>query len=413
MKKIVLILNFFVFFVHAASFDCKKATTAIEKDICSDANLSALDEALAKVYKKVLALSIQNRLSKYEGSSNYNFFKQTQKKWLKARNRNCGKYRGDERKECLLSYYTARIEKLKEFDDGAMVYRNFKHLLFLYTHRPYIAENFKPYLDKASYEKLKKELLDWEKSYEVCRNRFGVLDENCTKKVAKEKWAYYNALLQKYKNHRTLNVNDTETSLERTHISFEEEEKCFIYDFYKKSEIQKLCKNEPEFEELEFTVPKDPKPCSRDTHRMFEKNDQTISYINKNVVVIKTETSDYTGGLHGDFATDCLNLDRNSGKIIQWSDLFGKRKRVLYSFIVRNVRDLIGLEHVDRLSDDELYDMSASADRMELTDEGIVIRFGLYEISGYADGEPSFLIPLEKLKSVMTPEKFAYYFGNR
>jgi len=37
--------------------------------------------------------------------------------------------------------------------------------------------------------------------------------------------------------------------------------------------------------------------------------------------------------------------------------------------------------------------------------------FGLYEISGYANGEPSFLIPLKKLKKVMTHEKFIYYFA--
>ena len=48
MKKIVLFLGFFVFFAHAASFDCTKASTSIEKHICSDANLSVLDEELAK-----------------------------------------------------------------------------------------------------------------------------------------------------------------------------------------------------------------------------------------------------------------------------------------------------------------------------------------------------------------------------
>ena len=68
MKKIVLILSFFVLFTHAASFDCKKARTSVEKHICSDANLSVLDEELAKVYKKVLKLSIHNKLSKYDGS---------------------------------------------------------------------------------------------------------------------------------------------------------------------------------------------------------------------------------------------------------------------------------------------------------------------------------------------------------
>ena len=36
--------------VHAASFDCNKATTETEKAICADPELSALDELIAKVY---------------------------------------------------------------------------------------------------------------------------------------------------------------------------------------------------------------------------------------------------------------------------------------------------------------------------------------------------------------------------
>ena len=411
MKKIVLILSFFVLFTHAASFDCKKARTSVEKHICSDANLSTLDEELAKVYKKVLKLSIQNRLSKYDGSSNYNFFKQKQKKWLKARNKNCSKYKGNEQKECLLSYYTSRIEKLKEFDDGAMVYRNFGNLLYLYTHRPYLLQFFKPYLDKLSYKKLSKEILAWEKSYEVCRNRFGVLDENCTKKVAKEKRSYYDTLLTSYENNRYLKTDGKCIKLKRNSLSFEEEGMCHIYNIYKKSEIQKLCKKEPEFSETKLTIPNNTKVCSRDSHRMFDEEDESISSINKNIVVIKTENFDYSGGLHGDYESNYLNLDRNSGKTIQWNDIFGEKKKVFYPFIVRHMKNLIDLEYLEKLSDNELYDMATATDRMQLTPKGVVVWFGLYEISRYADGEPSFLIPLKKLKKVMSYEKFTYYFS--
>ena len=181
--------------------------------------------------------------------------------------------------------------------------------------------------------------------------------------------------------------------------------------FIKKSEIQKLFKQEPEFSEIKLTIPKNAKSCSRDSHRIFEENDESISLITKNIVVIKQEIFDYTGGLHGDFESSYLNLDRNSGKIIKWSDIFGKDKKVLYHFIVKHMRNLIALEHLEKLSDDEVYYMAASTDRMQLTPRGIVIWFGLYEISGYADGEPSFLIPLRELKKVMTYNNFIYYFA--
>lgn len=40
--------------VYSASFDCKKASTSIEKAICSDSDLSDLDEMLVESYKKAL-----------------------------------------------------------------------------------------------------------------------------------------------------------------------------------------------------------------------------------------------------------------------------------------------------------------------------------------------------------------------
>lgn len=56
---ICLVAGFCVFHgaqgtVHAASFDCKKAKTPIEKAICADKDISALDEQLASKYKALL-----------------------------------------------------------------------------------------------------------------------------------------------------------------------------------------------------------------------------------------------------------------------------------------------------------------------------------------------------------------------
>ena len=43
--------------VHSASFDCAKAKTKIEKQICSNTKLSELDDKLTVLYNKVLAQS--------------------------------------------------------------------------------------------------------------------------------------------------------------------------------------------------------------------------------------------------------------------------------------------------------------------------------------------------------------------
>ena len=55
----------------AATFDCDKASTFVEKVICSDLRLTNLDDQLARLYKDALA-----------ASSNSAALKTEQKAWL-------------------------------------------------------------------------------------------------------------------------------------------------------------------------------------------------------------------------------------------------------------------------------------------------------------------------------------------
>jgi len=76
--------------LHAASFDCKKAATGLEKAICSDEDLSAFDDQLAKAYSNALkSLSPEGQKET----------KEYQKQWLKN----------------LSPYCEARVKK--EFDN--------------------------------------------------------------------------------------------------------------------------------------------------------------------------------------------------------------------------------------------------------------------------------------------------------
>ena len=61
--------------VQAASFDCAKATTKIEKMICADPELSKLDEEMSKIYKTA-----------QQDEKQAESIRQTQKQWMKVRN---------------------------------------------------------------------------------------------------------------------------------------------------------------------------------------------------------------------------------------------------------------------------------------------------------------------------------------
>ncbi len=57
MKTLFPVLTIFILASasHAASFDCTKASTLVEKAICSDDKLSDLDDSLMQAYKRALA----------------------------------------------------------------------------------------------------------------------------------------------------------------------------------------------------------------------------------------------------------------------------------------------------------------------------------------------------------------------
>ena len=107
--KISLKLLPFVFFLvflklpfiaGSASFDCKKATTDIEKEICNDKFLSLLDETLGKLYQEVV-----------KNSQASDFIKVDQREWLSYRN-SCKEsfaFYGKNITSCLKNAYLERI----------------------------------------------------------------------------------------------------------------------------------------------------------------------------------------------------------------------------------------------------------------------------------------------------------------
>jgi len=82
---------------HSASFDCGKAATAVEKSICRDSGLSALDEELSRLYKQALSRTPNPQALKAE-----------QRQWLKTERNRCSD--GD----CLHRAYNGRIEALSD-----------------------------------------------------------------------------------------------------------------------------------------------------------------------------------------------------------------------------------------------------------------------------------------------------------
>jgi uncharacterized protein len=118
---------------QAASFDCAKAQSKVEVQICGNGPLSRLDDELAKVYGGALKLVPDKD----------NLVKQ-QKEWLKARNRKCTDPSGPNayaEEVCLVYSYQNRIKALikahKELDGYTLLMSKddglCNHMLNLFT----------------------------------------------------------------------------------------------------------------------------------------------------------------------------------------------------------------------------------------------------------------------------------------
>ena len=85
---------------HAASFDCKKARTSVEKQICASPTLSRLDDALEQNFGGSMATDI--------GDEERLHLQRTQRAWLKERNR-C------KTAQCIEQSYRKRIDALCDY----------------------------------------------------------------------------------------------------------------------------------------------------------------------------------------------------------------------------------------------------------------------------------------------------------
>lgn len=94
--------------VEAASFPCEKANSRIEKDICADPELSALDEHLGRYYAAA-------RTDLEEGAD---CLKADQRHWLEAVRDGCAD------RACLKSVYLDRLSELDPLQPGGVAVKH-------------------------------------------------------------------------------------------------------------------------------------------------------------------------------------------------------------------------------------------------------------------------------------------------
>ncbi|MGK8709160.1 lysozyme inhibitor LprI family protein [Metapseudomonas otitidis] len=85
--------------VFSASFDCAKASTYAEKEVCSDVLLSNLDDALASNYQSMLGADIGGSVKS---------LKAEQRAWLVERDKCTSR-------DCLVASYKKRVNETCDY----------------------------------------------------------------------------------------------------------------------------------------------------------------------------------------------------------------------------------------------------------------------------------------------------------
>ena len=124
--------------------------------------------------------------------------------------------------------------------------------------------------------------------------------------------------------------------------------------------------------------------------------DYKVQYNKNNLLSYTMDVYYYTGGAHGMTERYAYNIDNKTSKILKLHDLF--KRDYNYKEIINN--DI--MEEIKESPESAYFpnEFKTIADNQSfyLTDKGIVIYFGLYEIAPYATGIPEFTIPAELFK---------------
>jgi len=118
-----------------------------------------------------------------------------------------------------------------------------------------------------------------------------------------------------------------------------------------------------------------------------------VGYLGSNLLSLTVDLYQFTGGAHGGTTRVPYNYDLTTGKPLGYKDLFKKGtdyKKVIVEEIVKSIQENPDIYFPDAV---ETVRNFTDAQPFYLTEEGIVVIYGQYEIAPYAAGIREFLIP--------------------
>lgn len=133
-----------------------------------------------------------------------------------------------------------------------------------------------------------------------------------------------------------------------------------------------------------------------------------VRYSNKNLTVIELGSWQYyTGAAHGISATQFLNWDNASAKVLGLDNILLPGKRDAYVAALKQAHTQWLASNPDAKHDPATYNRLwpfKPSDNFGFTDHGLIVKYNSYEIAPYSSGQPELLIPFGALHGILKPE---------
>lgn len=149
-----------------------------------------------------------------------------------------------------------------------------------------------------------------------------------------------------------------------------------------------------------------------DAYSNQEVFEESVVYINPNVVSLKYFGWEYRGGAHGNGDNYYINYDRNDGSIVTWETLF-KNNTAFVNYLKKRVKkELMVKNYLDKKDQEAALNAFKNLGYFSIRSNGLYIEYGAYEIAPYASGYPSLLVNKQTLKKYMSKKIYRRYFVN-
>lgn len=123
-----------------------------------------------------------------------------------------------------------------------------------------------------------------------------------------------------------------------------------------------------------------------------------VHLLNRRILSLTIDMYSYTGGAHGNTVRAAFNYNLKTGRQLGYQDIFKKcanYKEIIVEHIVREIE-----KNPDNYFENAIETVKGFTDEQPfyITDKGIVVYYGLYEIAPYASGIQEFFIPFSAFK---------------